>query len=179
LARESSPRQVFAFDLPAQRRRLFGRLARLCRYRPGRGWRAWADYATGGENAIHLPSPPVFCAIRLAALSPIGDPRWPGDWRSFAFADPRAAVGTCGARFGVVNLSSTRLAAPRRDIAGNRDPWVVLRGCEGPRSDAKVASDPGAPSHFSAPARQGAGAFSLRVTPSMIALDPAVCCGPA
>ena len=35
---------------------------------------------------------------------------------------------TCGARFGVVNLSSRRLAAPRRDIAGNRDPWVVLRG---------------------------------------------------
>ena len=25
----------------------------------------------------------------------------------------------------------------------------VLRGCEGPRSVAKVASDPGAPSHFS------------------------------
>jgi hypothetical protein len=25
---------------------------------------------------------------------------------------------------------------------------MVLRGCEGPRSDAKVASDPGAPSHF-------------------------------
>jgi hypothetical protein len=45
-------------------------------------------------------------------------------------------------------LSSTRLAAPRRDIAGNRDPWVVLRGCEGPRPDAKVASDPVAPSRF-------------------------------
>jgi hypothetical protein len=35
-----------------------------------------------------------------------------------------------------------------REIAGNRDPWAVLRGCEGPQPDAKVASDPGAPSHF-------------------------------
>jgi hypothetical protein len=39
-----------------------------------------------------------------------------------------------------------------REIAGNRDPWAVLRRCEGPRLDATVASDPGAPSHFAAPA---------------------------
>src|SRR3981189_354138 len=35
-----------------------------------------------------------------------------------------------------------------REIAGNRDSWRCC-GCEGPRSVAKVASDPGAPSHFS------------------------------
>ena len=28
-------------------------------------------------------------------------------------------------------MSSRRLAAPRRDIAGNRDPWAVLRGARG------------------------------------------------
>src|SRR4029077_10210541 len=34
---------------------------------------------------------------------------------------------------------------------GNRDPQAVLRGGERPRPDATVASDPVAPSHFSAP----------------------------
>ena len=46
--------------------------------------------------------------------------------------------------------------------AGNRRQsrsMEVLRGCEGPRSVAKVASDPGAPSHFSAPAGNGRGFF--------------------
>jgi hypothetical protein len=43
-----------------------------------------------------------------------------------------------------------------RDIAGNRDPQAVLRGCEGPRLDATVASDPVAPSHFSRPPVAGA-----------------------
>ena len=65
-----------------------------------------------------------------------------------ALLAPEAAADTCSARYRVVNLSSRRLAAPRRDIAGNRDPWVVLRGCEGPRLDAKVASDPVAPSRL-------------------------------
>jgi len=80
-----------------------------------------------------------------AASSPV--PRWPPG-ALWSLRSPPWPRGTCGARFGVVNLSSTRLAAPRRDIAGNRDPWVVLRGCEGPRSGAKVASDPVAPSRF-------------------------------
>jgi len=60
------------------------------------------------------PSPPGRC-VRSFRLTPTRVPRWV----------------TCGARFGVVNLSSRRLAAPRRDIAGNRDPWVVLRGARG------------------------------------------------
>src|SRR5207302_5047991 len=51
--------------------------------------------------------------------------------------------------------------SPLREIVGNRDPWAVLRGCEGPRSGAKVASDPVAPSHFSALRSATGGAFSL------------------
>jgi hypothetical protein len=43
------------------------------------------------------------------------------------------------------------LAAPRRDIAGNRDPWWRRRGCEGPLPDATIASDPVAPSRFVRP----------------------------
>src|SRR5437762_10009787 len=30
------------------------------------------------------------------------------------------------------------LAAPRRDIAGNRDPWWRLRGCKGPRRTLRL-----------------------------------------
>jgi hypothetical protein len=59
----------------------------------------------------------------------------------------------------------------------------VLRGCEGPRSVAKVASDPGAPSHFSALARQRAGLSLARGTKSlpgplgqhMLATDRTLC----
>jgi hypothetical protein len=56
----------------------------------------------------------------------------------------RLAEGAIGC-----TVPNTDLRLPA-GIAGNRDPWAVLRGCEGPQPDAKVASDPGAPSHFAA-----------------------------
>src|ERR1700732_364730 len=83
------------------------------------------------------------------ASSPV--PRWPPG-ALWSLRSPPWPRGTCGARFGVVNLSSRRLAAPRRDIAGNRDPWAVLRGREGPRPGAKVARDAIGPSRFLRPA---------------------------
>jgi hypothetical protein len=46
----------------------------------------------------------------------------------------------------LVRIAGTRRSL--RDLVGNCDPVVMLRGCEGPRPDAKVASDPVAPSRF-------------------------------
>ena len=68
-----------------------------------------------------------------------------------------ALLGTAGL-FLLMRLSETativdidlQLSAGNRRQSRSEE---VLRGCEGPRSDAKVASDPGAPSHFSTPAR--------------------------
>jgi hypothetical protein len=64
----------------------------------------------------------------------------------------RSAAGRSGVspshRFARPPMTLRQLAAPQRDIAGNRDPWWRPRGCEGPRPDAKVASDPVAPSRF-------------------------------
>src|SRR5207237_6693896 len=60
--------------------------------------------------------------------------------RAFSFLILLAATLRCSVRHPT--------CSPLREIVGNRDPWAVLRGCEGPRSGAKVASDPVAPSHF-------------------------------
>jgi len=84
------------------------------------------------------PPPPI--PVAPAQTATPADGRSAGGGRGAKRRDKLLAA----ARYRVVNLSSRRLAAPWRDIAGNRDPWVVLRGCEGPRSVAKVASDPGA-----------------------------------
>jgi hypothetical protein len=67
-------------------------------------------------------------------------------------ADRGAPLATAGLFF-LMRLSETATVVDT-DLqlsAGNRRQSRsegVLRGCEGPRSDAKVASDPGAPSHF-------------------------------
>jgi hypothetical protein len=76
----------------------------------------------------------LFAPLHLASLTRVlrGDPAGRGN-QAHAIALPR---------------SQSELAAPRRDIAGNRDPWWRLRGCEEPRLGATIASDPVAPSRF-------------------------------
>ena len=57
----------------------------------------------------------------------------------------------------------------RWEIAGNRDPRMTLRGCEGLRSGATIASDPVAPSHFP----------TIGGNICVAGLQPASCSGPS
>src|SRR5882762_4250136 len=107
--------------------------------RRGRRSRAFCSLAKA-EGSCTSPRQSPTEATRAALMRVIAIRLWTGEprRRQRAFSFDAAFRDRYGCRH--------RLAALRGKIAGNRDPWAVLRGCEGPRSVAKVASDPGAPS---------------------------------